>query len=440
MDSGPSNSPSVGDQIKPAELTGDFGLARQRHKRILLYSTLSPFLGLVLALWHPRQPVAKNLVWMFTAFYGAVFYIAANSTADSAYYAEQLWLMHNTEFGFGDLAGRFFADHRSYQDLYQPILTFLASRITDQTWLLFGAFGFVLGYFYSRNVWFLIDRIPRQPGLTIGFLILAFALVMGIGLSLNGVRMWTALHVFIFGVLYFAETTRPKYLLIALLSPLIHFSFYIPCALLLAFLFVKRFGTPVYAFFVASFFVSALDLELIRGAAEYLPFTTGDRAIQSYIERADPDGLLTSPERPQAWFLTVNSVAASVFMFLAATWLYLRGVHKRQGVIGFIFVFGMLIYGLVNLVAYVPSAGRFFRIGDMLILAAAILFLADRTRAKKLDYQLAAAALPLLGIHFALGVRLLLEYASVWVVFGNFFVAPFVDPAPGLYEIIKGLL
>jgi hypothetical protein len=415
--------------------------------RAIAVSVFSPFLGLVLALLHPRHPAAKNLVWIFTIFYGTVFYIASGSGSDSVRYAETLSYMHNTGFELGDLVwdSPFYAG--SYRDFYQPLVTFLVSRITDETWLLFGVFGILLGYVYSRNVWFLIEKLPSQPGLTIWGLIVAFAFVMNIGFSLNGVRMWTALHVFIFGVLFFADTGQRKYVLIALLSPLIHFSFMIPCVVLIAFLILKLFGTRIYGFgtlvyifFVASFFIAAIEVELIRNAAQYLPFNTGDYAVRSYISRADPDGLTGSSEGQKAWFLVLNSTLVSVFIFLAATWLFLRKAHEGSNAVVFVFLFGMLSYGFVNLVAYIPSGARFFRVGEMLILAAVVLFLADQARATTRDFRLVAAALPLLGIHVALGSRFLLEFASVWLIAGNFFIAPFVDADVGLYEFIKSLL
>ncbi len=402
-----------------------------------MLALLSPFLGVVLALRRPRDPSAKNLVWIFTVFYGAVFYIAPSSTSDSVRYAQQLLLMHDTDFGLFDLFSNFFTDRTAYQDLYQPVVTFLVSRISGESWLLFGTFGILLGYVYSRNIWFLIDRLPNRPGVIAWLLVIAFAFAVGIGVSLNGVRMWTALHVFVFGILHFTERKKPKFLLVSLLSPLIHFSFLVPSALLLAFLFLKRYGVAIYAFFVASFFVAALDVSLIRSVMEHLPQTMSDRAISGYVDRADIVQEAAGAFRERAWFLVLNSSLVSAFVFLASTWLFLRRVHERDGVIRFLFLLGMLIYGWVNLVAHIPSAGRFFNIGEMLIIGAVVLFLADEARARKLDFQIAGALLPLLAIDIALGVRFFLEFASVWLILGNFFLAPFVDATEGLYEFVK---
>ena len=124
--------------------------------------------------------------------------------------------------------------------------------------------------------------------------------------------------------------------------------------------------------------------------------------------------------------LTLGFVASSDFQEIAA------GVA--------IFLFGMLIYGATNLVAYVPSAIRFYSIGEMLILAAVVLFFGSSMISKRADRQIAASLAPLLTINVALGVRYLLEFASLYLLIGNFFIAPFVKGGQGLYEIVKSIL
>src|SRR6056297_1555400 len=74
----------------------------------------------------------------------------------------------------------------------QPLLTFLASRVTDQYWVLFATFGVLFGYVYSRNVWFPIHRVQTRFTPVLVFLLAAYAFHVNIGSGLNGVRMWTA--------------------------------------------------------------------------------------------------------------------------------------------------------------------------------------------------------------------------------------------------------
>lgn len=397
---------------------------------------INPFAAFVVGLLHPRDQASRNLVWVFTIFYGTVFYISATSGTDSVRYLAQLKLMYWSDFTFDDLMYRMYRGHGGFQDLYQPIITFLISRFTDQAWVLFGIFGILFGYVYSRNIWFLIDRVGSRHSAVTVFLIIAFALEVSIAAGLNGVRFWTACHVFVFGVLHFSVGRNPKHLFVSLLTPLIHFSFTLPCALLLLFFAVKRFGTAIYVFFVASFLVAQLDLAFVRSIMQYLPLSYEDRAM-GYVNMVDAGGRYGAVE--QAWFLSLNDQLISLFVLIVSTYLYWRGVHRIRGASGGIFVLGMLIYGATNLVSYVPSSDRFLSVGELLIIAALVLFLGIE-RARKKDLQLAGAMSSLLAINTALGVRLTLEFASVYLLLGNFFVAPFVEADVGIYELIKGLL
>ena len=408
----------------------------KKHLRAASLVAVNPFAGLVAGITHPRDRISRNLVWVFTIFYGTVFYIAETSSSDSVRYAAQLRMMHAPDFTFTDLVALFFVGGNSYQDIYQPLITFIVSRVTDGTWLLFGAFGILLGYVYSRNIWFLIDRVGRKRSFIIPFFLVAFALDVSIGVALNGVRMWTALHVFVFGFLHFSASRNPKYIVIAFLTPLIHFSFMLPCAMLLVFFVIRRFGVGIYVFFVATFLIASLDLAIVRTIIDYLPFTMEDRAM-GYVDRAYPEEATGSGRATPVWFLALNKVLVSSFMLLASTWLFIRGAHRSGGAAGHIFLFGMLIYGATNLVAYVPSAIRFFNIGELLILAAVVLFLGSPETAKKIDRQVAISIAPLLTINIALGGRLLLEFASLYTLVGNFFIAPFVKANEGLYEIVR---
>jgi hypothetical protein len=102
-------------------------------------------------------------------------------------------------------------------------------------------------------------------------------------------------------------------------------------------------------------------------------------------------------------------------------------------------MFGMLIYGATNFVSYVPSAGRFYSIGELLIIAGFVLFLGTE-KANRKDRQISGALSSLLAVNIALGTKMVLEFTSIYLLFGNFFFAPFVNPDMALYEFVGWLL
>ncbi|ODS62990.1 MAG: hypothetical protein ABS41_07400 [Arenimonas sp. SCN 70-307] len=407
-----------------------------RAVRLYLLALAAPFVAVVLAVMRPRDPASRNLVWIFTVYFGAAFYIAADSGFDSVSYAEWLKEMHQAQFSLRHLIGLFFVQGSQYQDVYQPLLTYAVSLLTDERWLLFAVFGVLFGYVYSRNVWFLIDRIPARFGLLVGFLLLAYAFHINIGAGLNGVRMWTALHVFVFGFLHYHATGRKKYLAIILATPLIHFSFWLACAVTAAYFLVRRFGIGVYVFFLISMLGAALEFSTVQALMGYLPLPIEERAA-GYMGAvaANPD-VMGDRMNSAIWFLQLNNWLVMAFFTFGASWMVWRGCLSNEGLVRSLLVFGMLLYGVINLVSYIPSLGRFYALAEMLLLAAIILFVASGAGRKRLDRQVLSGASLLLVLNLALGVRFMLGFASIWLLLGNFFIAPFVSADQSLYELI----
>lgn len=402
-------------------------------------TAVSPFAAFVVGILNPSDKASKNLVWLFIVFYGAVFYISDESTSDSVRYALHFQMMAEPGFTFGDLLALMYPEGgQGYQDIYQPGLTYLVSRFTDQTWIMFSSFGLVLGYVYSRNIWFLVDNVGSRRSAVILFLVIAFSANITFAHGLNGVRFWTSCHVFLFGFFYYCQKGDWRFLLVSLVTPLMHFSFTLLCGLLLTFLLFKRYGTLIYGFLLASFFVSELDLSFVRSVMEYLPFSFENRAMD-YVNKADMEPGYSGLARTPPWFLRLNDQLLRLFVLLSSSYMFYRGFHRAPSIGRDVFVFGMLVYAATNLVSYVPSAGRFLAVGELLIVASFVLFLGERAT-KRVQLQIAGALSALLAINTALGIKFVLEYSSVYLLVGNFFVAPFVEADSSIYQFIGSLL
>lgn len=401
---------------------------------------MAPFLMAVLSLLHPRDPASRNVIWIFVIFYGAVFYIASGSGADSVRYAEMLANMHRDQGDFSGLLNSFFAEGSRHQDIYRGLLTYLVSILTDHHGLLFAAFGVLFGYAYSRNIWFLIDRIPGKITPLLIVLLAAYALHVNIGSGLNGVRMWTALHVFIFGLLHFLATQKLRFLVVMFLTPLIHFSFWLPCGLFAVYYFARHFSLAVYVFFIVSFLGAALDLATVQKLMGLLPLPI-EQGASGYLLMAEraPDHM-EERRAAQIWFLQLNHMALTGFFFISVSWMVWRGCLRHNGLQRQLLLFGMLAYGAINMVSYIPSLGRFYNLSEMVLLGALVLFFADKSLHKKIDRQIFYFISLLLVINIALGARFMLGYSSIWLVAGNFLVAPFVEANMSLYEVIFWLL
>ena len=195
---------------------------------------LFPFLGLILSLANWRKSWAKNVFWLACIYMGAVQIFQPEGTMlgtgrDAGRYVMDLIEMHDNVQSFSEVTSTFF-DGRT-NDIFQPTLTFLVSRFTDNGHVLFFFLAIIFGFFYSRNVWYVLEKLPDRIPSGIWLLIACFFLVCPIW-AINGFRMWTALHVFIYGALPFALEGKKDKLVWSFLSVLVHSSFIIVIVIL----------------------------------------------------------------------------------------------------------------------------------------------------------------------------------------------------------------
>ena len=406
---------------------------------IYLFAVIAPFIALWLAVFKPRDPASRNVVWIFCISYGSLFFIAPWSTSDSVRYAARLREMHSDDFGFRDLRQLFFAEGSRLQDLYEPLLTYLVSMFTDQYWLLFAAYAFVFGYFLSRNIWFLVDRAPKKVLLSIVLLIVAFAFARNLGSGINGVRMWTALHIFLFGLFHYFAFGQKRYIGLIALTPLVHFSFWFAVVAFVLSLAAKRLQIAVFVFFLISFGAAYIDIATVRNLMGFIPLPLEDRA-GSYLRGGElvMEGLAVRGQR--IWFLELNRQLLEAFSIIAASWLMWRKGAISSPLVRGLLVFGMLFYGLINLVAYIPSMGRFVNLAQMAILASVVLFLSDLRVAKPTDRFVSLGLSLLWVINTALAIRFMAGFVSVWILAGNIFMAPFITAYMPLYDALMRLL
>ncbi len=397
----------------------------------------SPILAMVSSLAHWRSGSCRNIVWLFAGYYGIAFYIHPDSNADCVRYRDSLIEMHQNDLTFETLSGSFYQQGERYYDLYQPLLTFFLSRFTDDFRVLFGTVGFVFGFFYSRVIFFFVNQLKPSAGVLEFFLVLCLAFVIDIGAAINGMRMYTALFVFLLGALYYWDTQKPIFLILSGASVLFHFSYVIPVAILLTTTMLRPLLSAIYCFFLASFIMTTIDVGFIREFVASLPLGLETR-VGGYLQEFDAS--LTETPR----ILIINKWLVHSFAILAMTAAYLitYKVSVNRLMIQAM-TFSMLLYGLVNILSEVGSIGRFYSICRILIIAQLLLLITNYDRYLNIRTTVAVIA-SLLTLNTAIGVRFTLGFASLNLLLGNPLTVWFFDFADSslfdyLPPILRGL-
>lgn len=420
----------------------------QHNRRYIILSCLWPFAGLFSALKNWRKPWAMNVFWVVCAFMGAIqIYHPAGTILgdgrDAGRYVLELQEMHRSVNSLAEVSRHFYDGDTN--DVFRSILQYLVSRFTENGHVFFFVLAIIYGFFYSRNIWYILNRINDQRIKWLWVMVAAFFLVCPIW-NINGVRMWTALHVFVYGAMPYLLEGKKKGLIWSAASILIHHSFIFPIVLLALFVVLGRrtsskgwVTTLFFIFYIITLTIKSLDLGALNAALQvYLPNFYSDR-IDGYVNE---DTLARNLEglAQNSWHVAffneihywINQVLV-VFTYL----IFKRNGSRLSGLLP-LFCFSLLIYGFSNVLASVPSGGRYITISQMFMVATFLLTYKYWAYDKSLS-RFMPIIMKVFAFSLIFEVRKGFDYYGLDLLFGNFITATFIEMRTSLMFLIKFL-
>lgn len=401
---------------------------------MLLLFLLFPIVALPVSLKYFKNINSRNWFWYFCVYSGFVFIYqpegeVLGTGADGGRYALDLIDMHNN---IGTISDLFHSEYVTTSlDYYQVLVTYIISRFTIDAHWLFLVFALVFGFFYSRNIWFVFDRLPGQIPLLYWILVFYYILISPIW-NINGVRMWTALHIFVYGAMpYLMDNNRNK-LVWCLLAVLVHFSFIIPVVILLLYIVVKTTHVKIYfLLYILSLCVHTIDLVFIRNIIEQIPLLSSKSSYlgDSYIEKISEAKFATHVILAQEFSYWILQI------LIFFSFMLISKDKERNNKYIRLYTFSLLIYSVANVLSAVPSGSRFIVLSQMFMLPV-ILFLLLNNLKYYNKRILGMLILPLL-ITIVFKLRVGMDYFSVMLFIGNFLTSPFISSELPLIELIK---
>lgn len=395
---------------------------------------LSPFIGFVQALKHYKEDWAKNSVWLFVIFYGFTMHRA--EMMDSNRYVLNLKSLYNSPLTWDVFTSNFYSEQSETIDIYQPIVSFILSRFTDNGNILFAVFGVVYGYFYSRNIWLVFDLAKeKRLDRSLWVLMIAFMCVLGFW-NLNGVRMWTAAHIFFYGAFQYLVHNKRSGIAVALLSILVHFSFVFPSGALLLFTLVRIPWRILYFLFIGSFFLSALNIGSVRSGLE----SAAPAFLLPRVDRYTNDEYLeasTDLNESAVWYIKYHVDSLMWLLVALFTIIYFSTPSKSKSSASFsnLFGFSLLILSLGNFTDLLPSGGRFVLVAQMFGVALLVCYFSKFADAFAKRWLLIMT--PIFYFFIIVSIRISFDTVSLTTVIGNPIVAVFIDSAIPLIEVFK---
>jgi hypothetical protein len=300
-------------------LLGQLTIDGSESKHYLILFLLWPFMAFLVALKNYEQKVARKVVYLFLIYYGLNFVIGQQAM-DSSHYASKLQATASipTSDFFRAVGGLY--SHDSSVDIYEPLVTFLVSRFTSDYRVLFAIFAAVFGFFYLKSINLLYKYYQQTSGLNALIFFILFIVTLPIT-TINGVRMWTAAWIFFYGAIHVILYRDYRYLLVALTSSFVHFSFISANIILFIYFFAGNrnfiyFPIVIVSFILPNFisqFLNTISLSLGGGIQNRVEGYTSEgyvESVQEFVEQA-------------AWFVTLRNDMIFYYLQIAVLIIFI---------------------------------------------------------------------------------------------------------------------
>jgi hypothetical protein len=371
-----------------------------------------------------------------------IFDPVGGSQADGVRYAQQLTLMHEQQITVQTIIKSLFEEENKL-DIFQALVTLGVSFFTDNPHVLFFVFALIFGFFYSRNVWIILSYSKEKPvQWYVWIAIIMFLLVNPIW-NINGVRMWIALHVFVYGVLNFIVLNRKGKIFWCFFSVLIHFSFILPLTLLFVFFLLPKKNITFYfvVFFMTAIF-SQLDIQGFKnGIVDYLPQKVipkvEDYMSEDYVESRSKNNSELSK------YIGIQQYMQDYFEYLILIFLWIEIKNKRQisKTHSELLIMFLFFGSVTNVLDAIPSMARFWSLNNMLFFALLLLILFDRRSELSVKMHSATKYLAVLLILPELfAFRIGCDYYGNTLLWGNFLSATFIEDRTPIIQFVKSIL
>jgi EpsG family len=416
-------------------------LPNTTQKNSILLFLLWPFFALMYALRNYKAVWAKDIIWFFVMFHGftLTFHNTGEETIDANRYQDKFITMAESEVSWQTVTTSFYNAEEQSLDILETIIIFLLSRFTNNTHILFAVFGLIFGYFYSRNIWYLIERAGKNINASNIPVIFTFAFIVGFW-QISGFRFWTATHIFFYGTLPFIFEGKKKYLWFSFLAGFMHFSYFFPLSVVLFYMFTGSRTKIFFFLFVATFFLKELSIDQVSNIlTNNLPAILQPK-VKTYtnaevIERKAGEALNVN------WYIQLYNqtlkwtvVAFLIVIFLTGQEFLAR--HKRlDHLLGFTFLF----YSFANILGLMPSGNRFISIANLFALTVIFFYVQFAPRGKAVK-RVIFFSIPLLAFYSIVAGRVALDTMGFFSVFGNPVMSVFINVDITLIEMVKGMI
>ena len=338
----------------------------------ILLTLIYPLAGLVHTLKNLKGQGASTCFYLFCIFWGcALIYYNGHAVLGDGSDTERYVLCLMEAYQNRDISFWDYHQLLGKEDYYSSLLLFIVSRFTDNPHVFFGIASIIMGFFLVKSSWLIIEHCNTNNKMVLIFVytMLAVAPIWNVG----PVRWWTALYVFLYGILSYLIDGKYKKLIWCAVSLLIHFTFLFPLYVVgLYLLLPKKKVFPYLIVYVVAVFIDGLDPSILQNyVSMILPADYNNDTIIGYIT--------FEYKAAHNWFAdSGKQVAIYTNLFLALV-LYVKCKEQieRNKLYRHFFILSMLVSSMCLIINLAPWGGRFLDLCNFLSMAMYAYLLSD---------------------------------------------------------------
>jgi len=329
-------------------------------------------------------------------------------------------------------------------DMYLHLISYIGSRLSSNPAILFFIVSFIYGIFYIAGVRSVYENLDNKLDFLLGTIFFLFVFWKSFE-GINSIRNWTAGWIFFNGVFNYFKTQHKKYIILVLVSPLVHFAY---AAITIPFFVILIFGNRPKIYFlilVVSFFFSLESVDIIYN---YLNLTDLGSQKSAYIDQGSSEEYLqegSGSALHAKYYVLVGKLVVSILFYYAILFLgYLKKEEHTNLMMGLASM-GILMISFSNLVSFsITLNNRVFTNGGLYMLAYLVILYSasfrNKVSMKFYGYKMI--------VYLSFPFILFFTYTQ-WSNIGDFmnakvFVSPFLygvfDGAYSLKELIRDLI
>ena len=202
------------------------------HRSHIILFLISPFLMLLANINKYRSKYFPGVLYLFFLFYGFTFTVASDAF-DAARIMQKF--SEASKASFADYSGISEILITGNTQIVESIIIWFVANTFESSQVLFMIYAAIFGFFYVKNYELLLSFYKGENKYFELVLLVTFMMLIPIW-EINGWRMWTASHIFVYSVLSFLQYgLKTRYVFLVLLTPFVHFSFWLMVAPFLLF-------------------------------------------------------------------------------------------------------------------------------------------------------------------------------------------------------------